>query len=148
MKKNPAKEFSKKSGKFPFIGTMTEESSLRQQLWLKSGCNIYDSKQPKSTPLAFWTEKDIWDYIKSRNLKYSEIYDKGAKRTGCVFCMFGYWSKCDHNTDNDRMELLKRVDPAKYNYCMKDVEDGGLGLRKIIDYIDLKLNHGQRELDL
>lgn len=125
MKKNPAKFFSKQSGKVPFIGTMTEESSLRRQLWLKKGCNIYDTSQPKSTPLSFWTEKDIWDYIKSRDLKYAEIYNKGAKRTGCVFCMFGYWSKNDHNTVNDRMELLKRVDSVKYNYCMKDVEEGG-----------------------
>lgn len=148
MKKNPAKQFSKQTGKNPFIGTMTEESLLRQQLWLQSGCNMYSAKQPKSTPLAFWTEKDIWEYIKSRNLKYSDIYNKGAKRTGCVFCMFGYWSKNDHNTNNDRMELLKRVDPKKYNYCMKNVEEGGLGLKNVIDYIDNKLVYGQKEWDL
>lgn len=147
MKKNPAKDFSKKSGKAPFIGTMAEESLLRQQLWLKEGCNMFDTKQPKSTPLAFWTEKDIWDYIKTRNLKYAEIYDKGAKRTGCVFCMFGYWSKDDHKTENDRMELLKKVDPKKYNYCMKDKSEGGLGLKKVIDYIDNKLANGQQEWD-
>lgn len=145
MKKNPAKEFSEKSGKNPLIGTMAEESLLRQQLWMQNGCNMFNAKQPKSTPLAFWTEKDIWNYIKSRDLKYSDIYDKGAKRTGCVFCMFGYWSKNDHKTENDRMGLLKKVDPKKYNYCMKSVKDGGLGLKDVINYIDLKLAHGQLE---
>ncbi len=145
MKKNPAKEFSEKSGKNPLVGTMAEESLLRQQLWMQNGCNMFNAKQPKSTPLAFWTEKDIWNYIKSRDLKYSDIYDKGAKRTGCVFCMFGYWSKNDHKTENDRMGLLKKVDPKKYNYCMKSVKDGGLGLKDVINYIDLKLVHGQLE---
>lgn len=147
MKKNPGNDFIKKSGKSPFIGTMTEESENRKHAWVKNGCNMFNKKQSKSTPLSFWTEKDIWDYINSRNLEYSEIYDKGADRTGCVFCMFGYWSKNDHKTEKDRMELLRRVDPIKYNYCMKDVEDGGLGLKKVIDYIDLKLNNGQPELE-
>lgn len=147
MKKNPVKEYSKKSGKAPFIGTMTEESKMRQQLWLQEGCNMFSRDYPQSTPLSFWTEKDIWGYIKSRDLEYADIYDKGAKRTGCVFCMFGYWSKGDHKTENDRMDLLKKVNPTKYNYCMKNVEEGGLGLKKVIDYIDHKLIHGQVEWD-
>ncbi len=145
MKKNPAKEFSKKSGKAPFIGTMTEESLLRQQLWLQQGCNMFDRDSPQSTPLAFWTEKDIWEYIKIRKLKYADIYDKGAKRTGCVFCLFGYWNKDDHKTPNDRMDLLNKVEPKKYEYCMKNKNDGGLGLGNVIDYIDKKLCHGQQE---
>lgn len=136
MKKNPAKDFMKKSGKFPFIGTMAGESLPRRLKWLSSGCNIYTGTVPQSNPLSFWTEKDIWDYIKSRNLEYAEIYDQGADRTGCVSCMFGYWSKGDHKTENDRMELLKRVDPIKYDYCMKSKKDGGLGLKDVIDYID------------
>jgi 3'-phosphoadenosine 5'-phosphosulfate sulfotransferase (PAPS reductase)/FAD synthetase len=134
MKKNPAKLYEKQTGKAPILGTMAEESALRMQLWVKSGCNMFDAKRPKSTPLSFWTEKDIWDYIKSRDLKYADIYDNGAKRTGCVFCMFGYWSKNDHGTPDDRMELLKRVEPKKYEYCMNR-----LGLRNIIDYVDIKL---------
>ncbi|MCP4988533.1 MAG: phosphoadenosine phosphosulfate reductase family protein [Colwellia sp.] len=145
MKKQPARNYGRETGKAPFIGTMASESSLRQQLWLKSGCNMYDNKTPQSTPLAFWTDSDVWEYIKARKLDYADIYDKGAKRTGCVFCLFGYWSKNDHKTDNDRMDLLKRVEPKKYEYCMKDKEDGGLGLRKVIDYIDKKLAHGQQE---
>jgi len=140
MKKNPAKDYMKKSGKFPFIGTMAEESQPRRLKWLSSGCNIYTGGIPQSNPLSFWTEKDIWDYLGSRKLDYADVYDKGADRTGCVFCMFGYWSKNDHNTKNDRMELLRRVDPIKYNYCMKDKEDGGLGLRKVINHIDKELN--------
>ncbi len=147
MKKQPARSYGRETGKAPFIGTMASESSLRQQLWLKSGCNMYDNKTPQSTPLAFWTDKDIWDYIKKNNLSYSDVYDQGAKRTGCVFCLFGYWSKNDHNTENDRMELLKRVEPKKYEYCMKPKEDGGLGLKNVIEYIDNKLNHGQKEFE-
>lgn len=145
MKKNPAKDYSKKSGKFPFIGTMTEESMLRKELWVKHGCNIISKDIPQSMPISFWTEEDIWNYIKSNNLKYADIYNKGAKRTGCVFCMFGYWNNNDRNTENDRMDLLKKVDPIKYDYCMKPVDNGGLGLKNVIEYIDLGLRSGQLE---
>jgi len=78
IKKNPAKEFTKSSGKKPFIGTMAGESSLRKQKWTKFGCNMFGMNNPQSAPLSFWTEKDIWDYINMHNLPYADIYDKGA----------------------------------------------------------------------
>lgn len=140
MKKSPAKKFGKQSGKVPFIGTMASESSLRKQKWVRDGCNMFDAKKAQSTPISFWTEEDVWGYIKSRNIPYADIYDKGAKRTGCVFCLFGYWSKNDHLTPSDRMELLKRIEPKMYDYCMKPIADGGLGLRELITYVDEGLN--------
>ena len=78
-------------------------------------------------PLAFWTEKDIWEYIEKYNLKYSEIYDKGYTRTGCMFCMFGL------NLENspNRFEKMKKTHPKTYDYCMKN-----LGLRKVIDFVE------------
>ena len=61
MKKKPFKKYEKLTGNKPFIGTMTEESQLRQQGWLKTGCNSFDSKRPSSTPISFWKEDDIWE---------------------------------------------------------------------------------------
>ena len=49
---------------------MAEESRLRTQEWLKNGCNGFDMKEPKSMPMSFWTEQDIYIYIsKNINLK-------------------------------------------------------------------------------
>lgn len=144
MKKNPAKKYGKQKGLHPIIGTMAEESQLRKRLWVRSGCNMFDKKDAMSTPIAFWTEKDIWDYIKLHNLKYASVYDEGAQRTGCVFCMFGYWTK--NERDNDRFEMLKRIEPKKYEYCMKSKEDGGLGLNNVISYINDSLTKGNTKI--
>lgn len=37
-------------------------------------------------PIMHWTEKDIWDFIKKRNLPYPKFYDMGFKRLGCIGC--------------------------------------------------------------
>ena len=63
MKKKPAHEYHKQTGKVPFIGTMAEESRLREQHYLQSGCNGFNNKIPTSTPIAFWTEQDVLAYI-------------------------------------------------------------------------------------
>lgn len=64
MKKKPLKRYTAESGRVPIIGTMAAESKLREKNWLKTGCNAYDAKRPVSTPLSFWTENDIWAYIR------------------------------------------------------------------------------------
>lgn len=37
-------------------------------------------------PILHWTEKDIWEYTKSRNVPYNPLYDKGYRSIGCMPC--------------------------------------------------------------
>lgn len=57
----------------PIIATMTEESKLREQSWLKSGCNSFDGKV-SSKPISFWKKQDVLKYIKENNIKIAECY--------------------------------------------------------------------------
>ena len=68
MKKRPVKKFEKETGKVPIIGTMAEESSLRQQSYLQHGCNAFESKRPVSTPLGFWKQQEIQKTKKRLNI--------------------------------------------------------------------------------
>jgi 3'-phosphoadenosine 5'-phosphosulfate sulfotransferase (PAPS reductase)/FAD synthetase len=117
LKKGPAKAYEKQSGNHPIVGTMTEESRLRENEWLLTGCNSFSSKRPISRPLSFWTEKDIWEYIKKYNLPYSKIYDMGEKRTGCVFCLFG--CQFDSEDGRQRFDRMKIHHPKYYRACEK-----------------------------
>ena len=54
MKKNPAKKYTKKTGRKPIIGTMASESRLRYRKWLQNGCNAFEKDNPSSQPLSFW----------------------------------------------------------------------------------------------
>lgn len=72
MKKKPMKRYAHETGRVPIIGTMAEESKLRTQHWLQEGCNAYDAKRPTSKPMSFWTEADVWQYIRENNIPYSK----------------------------------------------------------------------------
>ena len=74
MKKTPAKLYEKQTGRKPIIGTMANESKLRYSSWLKHGCNAFDKGRPTSQPLSFWTEQDIYHYIKKYNVPYCSVY--------------------------------------------------------------------------
>ena len=80
-------------------------------------------------PMAFWTEKDVWDYINKYNLPYSRIYDMGYKRTGCMFCMYGIQSEPTPN----RFQTMEKTHPKIYNYCIEN-----LGIGNVLDFIGIE----------
>lgn len=128
MKKNPAKKYEKETGRYAFIGKMAVESAKRTQDYLKTGCNAFTNKRPISTPLGFWREQDIWDYLHKFNVPYSKIYDMGFERTGCMFCAYGVHLEEGEN----RFQRMQKTHPYQYEYCMKK-----LGLSKVLEYIGI-----------
>lgn len=153
MKKVPAHKFTKETGLYPIIGTMTYESKRRESNWIQYGCNSFQQKIPISTPIAFWLEQDILQYIKKYNLEYAspygelmedkngKLYFTGYSRTGCVFCGFG----CHLEKEPNRFQQLAKTHPKLYNYCINGGEydkngvwkpnKNGLGMGYVLDYI-------------
>jgi 3'-phosphoadenosine 5'-phosphosulfate sulfotransferase (PAPS reductase)/FAD synthetase len=145
MKKSPAKAYQKSSGKKPFLATMASESRLREEAWIKIGCNAFDAKLPTSQPMSFWTEQDVLQYIKKYNIPIASVYGEivyetepeqmrveeygiencgteplcttGCDRTGCIFCAFGA-----HLDKESRFERLKQTHPRQYAYCINGGE--------------------------
>ena len=146
MKKKPAKKYEKETGNKPIVGVMACESRTRKAVWLKNGCNAFDSKRPISQPMSFWTEQDVLRYIKDFNISYASVYGEikqyengkyyttGYNRTGCVFCGFG----CHLEKEPNRFQRLKQTHPKLWNYCMKPWDEGGLGMKEVLDYIGVK----------
>lgn len=146
MKKRPAHKFDKQSGLVPFIATMAEESNLRRKDWLQHGCNVFSAKNPKSQPMSFWKSQDVLQYIKQYNIPYASVYGEIVEdcsgrlhttklnRTGCVFCGFGVSFEKEPN----RFQRLKETHPKLWNYCMKPWDEGGLGMKEVLDYIGVK----------
>lgn len=136
IKKHPLQSYQRETGRKPYLGTMAIESSIRRIAYLRTGCNIYEGRNIKSTPLAFWLEKDIWAYIERYDLSYSSIYDKGVRSTGCIYCMFGVHLEESPN----RFEILKRIHPKLWRYCMDD-----LGIREVLNYIGVATGDNDKE---
>lgn len=146
MKKDTAHKYGKQTGRKPIIATMACESQLRKMSWLKNGCNAFDATNPVSTPMSFWTEQDVLRYLKEFNIPYASVYGEikqgedgkyyttGYRRTGCVFCGFG----CHLEKEPNRFQRLKQTHPKLWNYCMKPWDEGGLGMKEVLDYIGVK----------
>lgn len=145
MKKQPFARYGTKTKRKPYIGTNSEESKLRTQSWLKFGCNAFEHSKPQSRPLSFWTEQDVLQYIKQNKLQIAKVYgelietaDKGlsltgAKRTGCMFCMFGVHLE----TGENRFQRMRRTHPKLWEYCMFK-----LGAAEVLEYIGV--DYGQQ----
>lgn len=113
IKKNPSKKYEATTGRHPIIGTMAVESDQRQLSWVNHGCNNYDTDRPTCKPLSFWTDTDIWEYIRRYNVAVSKIYEMGYHQTGCMYCLYGL------NFDTqDRFEKMKISHPKQYDFCM------------------------------
>jgi len=129
MKIRPAKKYEKETSLHPIIGTMAQDSRMRQQKYLQNGCNGFNLNRPVCLPLSFWLEQDIWEYIKQFNVPYSKIYDMGYERTGCMWCMFGVHMEEEPN----KFQLMQDTHPQIYDYCINK-----LGCGKVMDYCGIK----------
>ncbi len=135
LKKKPISKFEQESGLKPYIGTMASDSYQRTVKYAKTKCNSF-GKNAMSRPLSVWNESDIWNYIEKYDIKYSNIYDLGYDRTGCMFCLFGL-----HKEKINRFELMKWTHPTQYKYCMET-----LGIQEKLEFIKngtLNKNQGQ-----
>ena len=45
-----------------------------------------DDKLTKFNPLANWTSKQVWDYIRDNNVPYNALHDEGFISIGCEPC--------------------------------------------------------------
>lgn len=147
MKKEPSHKFQKNTGMKVIVGTMADESRERKQNWLKYGCNAFDAEYPSSKPISFWKERDVLAYLYKYKVPYPSVYGKivqdnkgnyyttGCDRTGCVFCGFG----CHLEKEPNRFQRLRQTHPKLYEYCMKPIENGGLGMKEVLEYIGVKV---------
>lgn len=116
---------------------MAAESKMRETAWVRTGCNAFDSRSPKSNPMSFWTEQDVLLYIKLNKLPIASVYGEvvydvedteqerfdgfvthklkttGCTRTGCIFCGYGA-----HLDKKPRFLSLANTHPKQYNYCI------------------------------
>ena len=139
MKKEPMRRHTKETGRKSFVGTMATDSKAREKTYLQHGCNGYDMKEPKSTPLGFWTEQDVLETLILYDIPYpsvygqikrndrGELYCTGVRRTGCVFCMFAM-----HMEPTNRFQKMYHSHPKLYRYCMEK-----LGLKEVLDYVQV-----------
>lgn len=76
------------AGRTVITGVRWAESTKRSKRRMVEVCNKNASKIHLH-PIIDWSEYDVWTYIRSNNLPYCSLYDKGYKRLGCIGCPLG-----------------------------------------------------------
>lgn len=133
---------------------------------MQGGCNAYEAKSPSSMPMSFWTEQDVLQYIYENRIPIAKVYGDviidykgmeqlegqlsfgelgifdtgsplykttGYDRTGCMFCGYG----CHLEKPGEgRFERMKVTHPKQYDYIMRPKDQGGLGYKEVIDWIN------------
>lgn len=127
LKHRPARAYEKETGRRPYVGTMATDSRNRRGTWLRFGCNGFRMSNPRSAPMSFWTDADVWEYIRSRGLRYCPIYDTGVTNTGCMFCLFG----CQYEGRPNRFDRMAVTHPRQHTYCMEV-----LGIGRVLKWIE------------
>ena len=139
IKKDPLNAYKRRTHRYPIMATMAEESRVRKQAWLRTGCNAFEGKI-QSKPMSFWTEQDVFQYIIENDLEICSVYGDivavdedgneydphnllidgcklkctGCDRTGCIYCGFG----AHLERGETRFQRLARTHPRQYEYCM------------------------------
>lgn len=65
-------------------GVRADESPRRKNRKQVETCIHHG--QSLVNPIIWWAEQEVWDFIKTRGMRYCSLYDKGWKRIGCVGC--------------------------------------------------------------
>ncbi len=66
-------------------GLRREQAVTRQQI-KKIEVDVANKGIIKINPLADWTEKQVWGYIKENDLPYNSLHDRGYPSIGCTPC--------------------------------------------------------------
>lgn len=164
MKKEPLRLYARKSKRVPITAQMASESKLRTQSWLQSGCNAFNSKNPMSNPMSFWTEQDVLLYIKENNLPICSVYgevvtdykamgqcedqmsfaDYGIfynekpllRTTGCsrTGCVLCGFG-CHLEKEPNRFQMLKETHP-KFHNLLYVLKNNGVTYAEAIDWVN------------
>lgn len=104
-------------------------------------CSVYGEIVPVDDGEQFNGQLTTFDVL--NDYEGTLLKTTGCDRTGCIFCMFG----CHLEKEPNRFQRLKETHPRQYEYCISGGEyvDGkwqpskeGLGLGKVLDYINVK----------
>lgn len=141
MKEKPCNDYSKQTGRKPYMALMASEGGQREKALMKHGCNYYGKTVTRSCPIAIFSRQDLLQLAIDLEIQVPKIYgtiehdEKGllyttrAQRTGCSMCGFGiHIEKRPH-----RFDRLREDNPKEWKFWMYD-----MGWGEVLDYIGVE----------
>lgn len=83
------------------------------------------------SPIIYWTERDVWEFLNSNKIPHCELYDQGLTRIGCICCPMSPLSQ--KRKEFERWPHVKRnwvktiqwlIDNGDLNHNFRNAETG------------------------
>jgi len=71
-------------GRSIVLGVRAAESPRRAKTWRELSEGRHG--EPAICPIVYWTDSDVWEFIRREEIPYCKLYDEGFKRLGCIGC--------------------------------------------------------------
>jgi len=116
LKERPALDYYKANNVDLIFDGLTADESRQRWMFFKRFGHTHFTKcwnAVKCHPIHDWTEDMVWKYLRTHNVPYNPIYDKGHKRCGCMPCTaYISWKR---NLAKTNMPMLRRILRMKDN---------------------------------
>lgn len=83
------------------------------------------------SPIIYWTERDVWEFLNENGIPHCKLYDEGYTRIGCICCpMSGYRQKIreikrwPHVKQNWIKTIQWMIDNGYINHNFQEAETG------------------------
>lgn len=83
------------------------------------------------SPIIYWTERDVWEFLNANGIPHCELYDQGYTRVGCICCPMAQTRQ--KRKEIERWPHVKRnwlktiqwlIDNGYLNHNFNDAETG------------------------
>ena len=71
-------------GHTKIFGVRAAESANRKKTWREISKDNHDDIA--ICPIVYWSDEQLWEFIRTYDVKYCSLYDEGFKRLGCIGC--------------------------------------------------------------
>lgn len=98
LKQKPIQKFLVENFLLKGIKVISLNGTRREESYFRANRKFFEKKQFIYNrgkyneyivmPLVAWVEKQVFDYIKSKNIIINPLYKKGFKRVGCMPCVY------------------------------------------------------------
>lgn len=83
------------------------------------------------SPIIYWTERDVWEFLNANNIPHFKLYDEGNTRIGCLCCPMSnyrqklkYIRKYPHVKRGWIKAIQWLIDNGYINHNFNDAETG------------------------
>ena len=83
------------------------------------------------SPIIYWAERDVWEFLNTNHIPHCELYDKGYTRIGCICCPMSQprqkWKEIEHwpHVKRNWLKTIRwMIDSGYINHSFSDAEIG------------------------